>query len=168
MRRPRVSDVVICSRCNADVPPGNQCASCGAFISGNEANLRHGLRRFETRRVLPPDLKVDVETFRDQLVSDQGGLDDLTAVRAGLCRLLTDAEAGRRLCMRVVVEKGIESKAGRAAYDRLLATMDRWMRLAAALGVERRARQVPTLAEYMQARASDRANSRVREREGAQ
>jgi hypothetical protein len=163
-----VSDVVRCARCDREVPPGNQCPACGAFIAGNEANLRHGLRRFETRRVLPPDLKVDVETFRDQLVSDQGGLEDLTAVRAGLCRLLTDAEAGRRLCMRVVVEKGIESRAGRAAYDRLLATMDRWLRLAAALGVERRAHPVPTFAEYIEARrATEQARSLASEREEA-
>jgi hypothetical protein len=148
------------------VPPGNQCAACGAFISGNEANLRHGLRRFEVRRALPPDLKQDVETFRDQLVSDQGGLDELTAVRAGLCRLLVDAEAGRRLCMRVVVEKGIESRSGRAAYDRLLGTMDRWLRLAVALGVERRARPVPTLAEYMRARAREADVSLASEHQG--
>jgi hypothetical protein len=136
------------------VPPGNQCAACGAFISGNEANLRHGLRRFEVRRALPPDLKVGVEEFRDQLVSDQGGLDELTAVRAGLVRVLVDAEAGRRLCMRLVVERGLESKTGRMAYDRLLATMDRWMRAAVALGVERRAHPVPTLHEYLAARAA--------------
>ena len=140
--------VIRCQRCGADVPPGDQCPACGAFIVGNEANLKHGLRRFETRRVLPPDLKVDVESFRDALVADQGGLDELTAVRAGLCRLLTDAEAGRRLCMRVVVEKGIESRAGARAYDRLLQTMDRWMRVAAALGVERRQKPV-TFEEFV-------------------
>jgi hypothetical protein len=134
--------LVQCAKCSAHVPQANQCSACGAFIPGNEANLRHGLRRYQASGVLPADLKVDVDTFRDQLVADQGGLDDLTAVRAGLCRLLVDAEVGRRLLMVEVVKRGIDSKPGRAAYDRLLNTIDRWLRVAQALGVERRAKHV--------------------------
>jgi hypothetical protein len=44
--------------------------------------------------------------------------------------------------MQQVVARGIDSRPGRAAYDRLLQTMDRWLRVATALGVERRQRHV--------------------------
>ena len=75
----------------------------------------------------------DVASLRDA---------ELSAVRAGLCRLLVDCEVGRRLLMNEVVKRGIDSKPGRAAYDRLLGTMDRWQRIAGTLGLERRAKQV--------------------------
>jgi hypothetical protein len=51
--------------------------------------------------------------------------------------------------MNQVIARGIDSKPGRAAYDRLLATMDKWHRIATTLGVERRQRRVPSLAEAM-------------------
>lgn len=40
---------------------------CGAFLSRNEANLRHGLRRYQTKGTLPAELRVYVPadiTFR--------------------------------------------------------------------------------------------------------
>jgi hypothetical protein len=63
-------------------------------------------------------------------VSAQGGLKELdeVPVRAVLCRLLVDCEVTKRLLMNQVIQCGIESKSGRAAYDRLLATVDRWQR----------------------------------------
>ena len=142
----------VCARCGAATPPGNQCAACGAFVAGNEASLRHGLRRYQTTGVLPADLKVSVDQFRDQVISDQGGLEGLSAIRAGLCRLLVDLEAGRRLNMNEVVRRGIDSRPGRAAYDRLLSTIDRWQRVAVALGVERRTRDAMSLGQYLEQR----------------
>lgn len=134
--------VVRCLRCRSDVPHADQCAKCGAFLPSNSAALTHGMRRYQANGALPDDLRVDVDQFRAQLVADQGGVDELSAVRAGLCRMLVDAEVGRRLLMQQVVKHGIDSKPGRAAYDRLLATMDRWQRVAVAIGVERKQRPV--------------------------
>ena len=144
--------VVVCQRCGVDAPAGTtNCPRCGAFVPANEGNLRHGLRRYQTTGVLPPDLKTDIDTFRANVISDQGGLAELPAIRAGLIRLLIDAEVGRRLMFREVVNRGVDSKPGRMAYDRLLSTMDRWMRLAVALGLERRQRDVMTLSDYINA-----------------
>ncbi len=142
---------VRCLRCGAETPAGNQCVACGAFLPANAAALKHGLRRYETTGVLPPDLKQSVEEFRAGVVSDQGGLDDLSAVRAGLCRLLVDAEVGRRLTMNEVIKQGLATRGGRAAYDRLLSTMDRWLRISSALGLERRQKQINPLDAVRQA-----------------
>ena len=60
------------------MPAGNQCAVCGAFLPSNSANLRHGFRRFQTTGALPSDLRVSFDEFRDHLISDQGGLDELS------------------------------------------------------------------------------------------
>ena len=125
---------VRCKRCGTDVPARDQCAICGAFLEKNEANLRHGLRRYQTKGTLPVDLKRQVEEFRDALIDDQGGPEDMTAVRAGLVGILVDLEVGRRLLMAEVVRRRIDSRPGRAAYDKLLSTIDRWHRIASTLG----------------------------------
>lgn len=133
---------VRCVRCGTESQAGDQCSVCGAFLAGNSARVTHGLYRYRQTAALPADLRVSVDEFRDALIADQGGLDELSAIRAGLCRVLVDCEVGRRLLMTEVVKKGIDSKPGRAAYDRLLNTIDRWQRIAAMLGLSRRARPV--------------------------
>lgn len=142
--------MVRCSRCRKDVPSGDQCSSCGSFLPSNEASLRHGLRRYQTTGVLPADLKESVDTFREGLISDQGGLNGLSTIRAGLCGILVDAEVGRQLLMREVIKRGIDSKPGRSAYEKLLSTWDRWHRFAVTLGVERRAKPVRSAIELLQ------------------
>jgi hypothetical protein len=128
-----------------------QCRRCGRFLPGNTSGYRHGLSAYQRTRALPPDLRVSVEEFRESLISAQGGLTTLDEepVRAGLVRLLVDCETGRRLLMNEVVRRGIDSKAGGRAYDRLLATMDRWDRVASKLGIARRSRPVVNGMDYM-------------------
>lgn len=138
-----------CERCQTDnAANASQCSACGCFLRGNQSAVSHGLYRYRDRGTLPPNLKVSVDEFREQLILDQGGLDGLSAVRAGLLRLLVDAEVGRRLMMNMVIARGAESKSGRAAYDRLLATIDRWLRIAEKLGVERKPREVETIQSW--------------------
>ena len=136
---------VRCRRCGTAATPGDRCAGCGSFLRGNEANLRHGLRRYEVKGVLPDDLKTTIDEFRAALISDQGGIDQLSATRSGLCRLLIDCEIAKRLMLDQLVRHGVDSKAGGAAYDRLLAVFDRWHRIAGTLGLERRQRHVNPL-----------------------
>lgn len=134
---------VVCQRCGTPAPAGTtNCVKCGVFLPRNEGHVTHGLRRYQRTGVLPPDLKTDIDSFRANVISDQGGLDELPAIRAGLIRLLVDCEVGKRLWMNEVIRRGVDSRPGRNAYDKLLATMDRWMRVAAALGVERQQRDI--------------------------
>lgn len=134
-----------CSRCAFEGPAkASQCGRCGRFLPGNTAAVTHGLNRYQATGALPPDLRQPVDDFREALVVAQGGLEELDRepLRAGLCRLLVDAEVGRQLLVNEVLRAGVNTKPGRAAYDRLLATMDRWHRIATTLGLSRRARHV--------------------------
>ena len=136
---------VRCGRCGTESPAGaSQCVICGRFLPGNNAALTHGQYRYRATGALPTDLRVSVDDFRDALVNAQGGLEELdqVPVRAGLVRLLVDCEVGTRLLMHEVVKRGVDTKPGRAAYDRWLQTVDRWQRIAGSLGVERRAKDV--------------------------
>jgi hypothetical protein len=65
--------------------------------------------------------------------------------------MFVDCAAGRRLLMNEVIRKGIETAAGRRAYDGMLQTTDRMLRVAALIGTERRSRQIQTLAERLAA-----------------
>ncbi len=135
---------VRCSRCGVTSSAGlTNCAACGVLLPANQANLRHGLRAYQASGRLPEDLRVTVEEFREPVISDQGGLEELSAVRAGLARVLVDCEIARRLLMNEVVRRGIDSRPGRAALQLWLAATDRWVRVAVTLGIERRAREIP-------------------------
>ena len=140
---------VRCSRCGSDVAPTSNCKQCGAFLPRNEANLRHGLRRYQTNGTLPADVAAHIDEFREQLIADQGGDEAMTAIRLGLVEKLVELEVGSRLLMAEVVRRKIDSRPGKAAYGLLLGTLDRWHRFAVSLGVERRTRQVPSIAEVM-------------------
>ena len=142
---------VRCSRCGSDVPPATKCERCGCFLPGNEANLRHGLRRYQSNGTLPAELASDIEVFRDQLIADQGGDGEMTAIRAGTVGKLVDLEVGCRLLMAEVVRRKIDSKPGKAAYGMLLNSLHRWHRFALSLGMNRRTHRVPSLAEVMTA-----------------
>ena len=154
--------VAVCQKCGAQAPVGTtNCPTCGAFVPSNEANLRHGLRRYQTTGVLPPDLKTDIDSFRANVISDQGGLDELPAIRAGLIRLLVDCEVGKRLLMQEVIRRGIDSRPGKAAYASLLATMDKYLRIAVTLGIERRQRDLSVLspADWIRSQEAPQASS---------
>jgi hypothetical protein len=139
---------VRCSRCDADAPAGTtNCPACGVFLPSNEANLKHGLRRYQREGKLPAELQEYIETFRDQLVADQGGESELSAVRGGLVDKLVDLEVATRLLMAETVRRGIDSRPGKAAWQSALRTIETWHRLATTLGIERRQKRA-TLADW--------------------
>ena len=115
------------------------------------------MRRYQTTRVLPDDLKQDMASFLDNLIADQGGVENLTTVRAGLCRSLYNLEVLVRLNMSSVVTLGVDTPSGRRAHDRLLAAVDRYVRVAQQLGIERRSKQVTSFIDAVRA-ANDQEN----------
>jgi hypothetical protein len=133
----------------------------GTVRPGNETALKHGARRFEQRGVLPADLKVSVDEFREGLISDQGGVEALTTLQAGYVRRLTEIEVLVRLLQNDLVARGAFTQRGRVrnTFTKFLETVDRWDRLAQRVGVDRKARPVPTPHEYWAHRARDTAET---------
>jgi hypothetical protein len=118
----------------------------GTLRTGNQAARTHGVRAFETRgeSALPADLRVSVDEFRAQIIADQGGFSELTAVQAGYIRRLSELEATARLLAADLTQHGLftSKRRVRSTYNRWLETLDRWDRIAQRVGAERRARQV--------------------------
>jgi hypothetical protein len=128
---------------------GFRCRQCKAFLPGNASRLKTGLRRFRRTAALPEDLRQSIEDFRAQLIADQGGLDELSAVRGGLIRLLVGAETAFRLAGNELSRQGgIHTPGGRLAFDRLLTASQTWTRIAEKLGIERRARRLTLVEQF--------------------
>jgi hypothetical protein len=131
----------------------------GRFAAGNRAALQHGARAFSDHgeSALTPELREQMAEFRDALVADQGGEGELTALRAGYVRRLVELETMSRLFSEDLRRKGLFTERGhtRAAFRAFLETIDRWDRIAQRLGIDRRAKPAPTLADILAARAAD-------------
>jgi hypothetical protein len=97
---------------------------------------------------LPDDLRQTLDDYRAAVIAAQGGLDVLDAepVRAGLVRSLVSAETLERLALNGLIRAGgVETRAGARLYDRVLAAVDRKLRVSLALGLARRQRPVDPL-----------------------
>jgi hypothetical protein len=114
---------------------------------------KNGVRQFEQHgeRVLAPDLRGSINEFRDAVIADRGGVENLTAIEAGYVRRLVELETVVRLLASDLAARGIFTARGRArsTVAHWLATLDRWDRFALRVGIERRARRVPTLHDVL-------------------
>lgn len=122
------------------------------FKKGNTASLRHGLARYQAKRTLTDeDIRAEVGVWSAGLVSDQGGPSELTAIRGGYVRRLTDLEAMLHICAKDIATKGFFTAGGaaRATVNTFMSLLDRWDKLASKLGMERREKRVQSLEAFL-------------------
>jgi len=138
-------DVARCRRCGwegaLDEAPGGACPRCRSFVTGNQRQLAHGLRRLRGGGGSPLD-----ESRRREIAAavaaDLGG--DLSTIAAGLARDLAAATLLREAAFAHVAAVGPFTSSGRRrpAVDLYLAASARAERLSALLGLARRSRAV--------------------------
>jgi hypothetical protein len=120
---------------------------------------KNGVRQFEQHgeRVLAPDLRQSVDAFRDAVISDRGGVENLTAIEGGYVRRLGELETVVRLLASDLASRGLFTPKGRvrSTVVHWLATLDRWDKFAMRVGIERRARRIPTLQDVLSGDAHD-------------
>lgn len=104
--------------------------------------LKHGVYAFENRgpAALPADLRISVDEFRAQVISDRGGVDTLTAIEGGYVRRLTELETVVRLMASDLAQRGLFTPRGRVrgTFSRWLESLDRWDRFAQRIGLDTR------------------------------
>jgi hypothetical protein len=121
------------------------CAGCHRFLPGNTAALTHGGRRSLDR----PEALAAIAGKRDELVKHLGG--DPSMIQADLVTdyarvdVLIESVAANIEVGGIFTPKG----SARAAVSLLLSLLDRRLRLATTLGIERKAKPVVSLAEVM-------------------
>jgi hypothetical protein len=128
---------VCCPRCGTKHEPGApRCAACRGFLPGNQAARTHGL----SARHVPADLRMDADQLKDNIVSDLGGLENLSALEISYVRKIADTEVMLRLLLHSMVNGGVLTSGGkvRDVYPAFLAGIDRFDRLAQRIGLKRR------------------------------
>jgi|KBSMisStaDraftv2_1062788.scaffolds.fasta_scaffold09349_2 hypothetical protein len=135
------SDTVTCASCGRQNPVGLSRCRCGCWLLGNPGNLKHGAYA----RTKPTDVLMTADELMTGLLVDQGGADEMSTLQRSVAANLRDCVILLALNKRTIVEKGVDDPAGRRAHDRYLAALDRFLRLAAVLGVDRKAKNVGSL-----------------------
>lgn len=131
---------VHCTRCGAVCQPdAGRCPNprCKCFRPHNQVARRTGIYS----RVVPADLRLDADQLKDAIVSDLGGVDELSALEVSTVRKLADVEIMLRLLLHNIVQGGLLTPTSgrvRDVYPAFLAGVDRWDRLASRLGLKRR------------------------------
>ena len=140
--------------CAADVPPGaGRCPRCGVWQPANFGALKTGLH---TRRTIETaDALAALAEQRQEIERDRGGSDALARVYRDLVGRYVETSALADTLGQQLVSMGIVTSKGRprSILNAYLQVLDRQHRLALTLGLQRVARPVPTLAEYLAARA---------------
>jgi hypothetical protein len=135
-----------CVHCGADTPEGAQsCPACHLALPGNTLAMKHGGRRSLDR----PEALAAIAGKRDVLVQHLGG--ECSAIQADLVTdyarvdILIESVAANIEVGGIFTPKG----SARAAVSLLLSLLDRRLRLATTLGIERKAKPVVSLVEVM-------------------
>lgn len=135
-----------CPRCGADnAHDASTCAACHRFLPGNVAALTHGGRRSLDR----PEALAAIAGKREELIGHLGG--EPSMIQADLVTdyarvdVLIESVAANIEVGGIFTPKG----SARAAVSLLLSLLDRRLRLATTLGIERKAKPVVSLAEVM-------------------
>lgn len=107
------------------------------WLPANVERLTHGIRSVQRTRRYPADLLTTADDLRESVIVRQGGrierdgtVTGLDPLVAGRIRLLVDAEVLRLMNKREVIRHGVDTRAGAKAHDRMLACIDRWLRIA--------------------------------------
>lgn len=140
----------VCARCQTSNPPGEQrCSSCRSFLPANQmARTSGAYAKFQ-----PEEILLTADQTLEGIVSDLGGVDEMTTLEKGLAGRLRDVDILLGLNKRVLIVEGTASPTGRKAHERYLACLDRYVRIAGMLGLTRRPKQATSLSAYLSARA---------------
>lgn len=128
----------------------------GTFGEGNTGALKHGMTSLQL--LDHPDIREWHQSRVSAICADLGGLGELSALQVGLVREVARLEVVVAALGDDLLEHGAITGKGatRAATNVWLAGLDRYARLAGQLGLQRRTRRVPSVAEFMQQAASRR------------
>jgi hypothetical protein len=146
--------ICACGATERHAVDAHRCAR-GHALRGNQLHYQHGAYSYAHRgeASLPPELRVTVAEFKSQVISDRGGLDELSAIEAARIGHLAEVETTLRLLASDIARNGLLTKKGRTrtVFGRWLEALDRWEKLASHIGDGRRARTVPSLNDYLRA-----------------
>jgi hypothetical protein len=134
----------------------------GHALRGNQRTVTHGLRSARAQEALMPGqeaLRAVLAEHRSELLADLGGDDAVGVVlRDAVDRYLRLSVLASTLEARIEREGVLTAKGRtRASVTLYLSVVDRLMKLSQQLGFERRAKQAPSLAEFLAQRQAQQS-----------
>jgi hypothetical protein len=127
-----------CRSCSTVTHRGMKCRKCGRFLLANQLRRKDGSRAVYQ----PPDVLMPLDELLAAIVSDLGGPDTMSALKRSLAGKIRDVDVLLTLNKNQIVKWGLDTPQGRKAHDRYLTALDRFLRLAAQLGLEREAKRI--------------------------
>jgi hypothetical protein len=103
--------------------------------------------------LLPTDVQVEMEEFKNELIADLGGEAELSALKKQYVKMLAQSVCVRDLFIRDLQARGLLTLKGkmRSTVEGLFKAIDRTDKLAQRIGLERKLKKVPTsIEEFMQ------------------
>jgi hypothetical protein len=134
-------DDASCKRCGALLVPGlGRCSTCQSFVAGNQEARVLGLQA----RQHPAELRLTAEELMAGVIADRGGDAELSTLERAYIRRLGDVEITHQILVQDIAQNGLHKPSGnvRDVYDKFLAGLDRFDRLAQRVGISRRAKRV--------------------------
>ena len=128
----------MCRACGTVNKQGYRCNTCGRFLPANQERRTTG----ETARYQPAEVLMSGDQLLEAIVADKGGANAMSALERSLAAKLRDVDILLTLNKNVIVRAGLSTQEGRRAHDRYLSALDRFARVAAMLGLDRRAKRV--------------------------
>jgi hypothetical protein len=144
----------ICS-CGAVDRHPNDADRCtrGHVLIGNQARRTHGAYSFRDRgdRAIPVDLRTSADEMLAGIIADKGGPGNMTTLKREYAQQVRTFRVMLDLIGNHIVRNGLITPGSRvrSAVNKYLEVFDRFDKAAQRLGLEREARQVPSLQDYL-------------------
>jgi hypothetical protein len=141
-----------------EIPVGvNQCPRCGCWQPGNRGHWTDGTHSAQVRRqLLDGPTAAALAEQRQQVETDLGGTESLTRIQLDLVGRYVEVSALASWLAGNLVAEGALTTRGRArqALAAYLSILDRQHRLALALGLERRQKNMTPLEAWAHIKAA--------------
>ena len=147
-------ETVICKRCGRINALGvDGCVQCRSTVKGGQLARKHP-------RVTTDDplTRQWMRERADAIIVDRGGRENLSTLQIAAIEQFPKLERLLDSWEQYFVAQGVFTRQGRvrSGYrEGYLSTLDRYLKLAALIGFERRAKAVPTLEEFLNGHAEE-------------
>ena len=150
----------VCRHCGAGPHP-THAGICekGHAMRGNQLHRVHGAYSFRDRgdAAIPADRRKTADDMIAGIVADKGGEANLSTLKHEYIQQARTLRVMLDLIGNYLVQNGLTTPRGRirSAVNKYLEVFDRFDKAAQRIGLEREARQIPSLREYLAAPSSE-------------
>lgn len=146
------TSICACGATERHAADTHRCAR-GHALRENQLHRTHGGYSFRDRgdRAIPANLRTSADDMLAGIIADKGGTENLTTLKREYAQQVRTLRVMLDLIGNYLVRNGLTTPRGRirSAVNKYLEVFDRFDKAAQRIGLEREARQVPSLHDYL-------------------